>query len=41
VPQDVVLFDNTLRYNILFGAKGEVSEEKLMKAIKMARVDTF
>ncbi|HPD19792.1 MAG TPA: ABC transporter ATP-binding protein [Candidatus Pacearchaeota archaeon] len=41
VPQDVVLFDNTLRYNILFGAKKEVSEEKLMKAVKLARVDAF
>jgi len=41
VPQDVVLFDNTLRYNILFGTKEKVSEENLIKAIKLARVDDF
>jgi ATP-binding cassette, subfamily B, heavy metal transporter len=41
VPQDVVLFDNSLRYNILFGADKNVSEKELKKAIEMARVDEF
>lgn len=41
VPQDVSLFDNTLRYNILFGAKEKVSDEKLEQAIRMSRVDAF
>jgi ABC-type multidrug transport system fused ATPase/permease subunit len=41
VPQDVSLFDNTLKYNILFGAKNEVSDKQLNEAIKMSRVDNF
>jgi ABC-type multidrug transport system fused ATPase/permease subunit len=41
VPQDVVLFDDTLRYNILFGTNKNVSEEELDKAVRMARVDEF
>jgi len=41
VPQDVSLFDNTLRYNILFGSKKEVNTEQLNKAIKMAGIDLF
>jgi ABC-type multidrug transport system fused ATPase/permease subunit len=41
VPQDVSLFDNTLRYNIIFGSKKEVSIEQLNKAIKMAGIDLF
>lgn len=41
VPQDVSLFDNTLRYNILFGAKGKVSEKQLDEAVRMSRVDIF
>ncbi|MFA5013468.1 MAG: ABC transporter ATP-binding protein [Candidatus Paceibacterota bacterium] len=41
VPQDVSLFDNTLRYNILFGAKSKVSDRQLNEAVKMARIDTF
>lgn len=41
VPQDVALFDNTLRYNILFGANKEVSNKELKKAVEMARVDEF
>lgn len=41
VPQDVALFDNTLRYNILFGVNGEVSEKKLEEAVKMAQVGKF
>jgi len=41
VPQDVALFDSTLRYNILFGTNKEVSEKELERALKMARVDEF
>jgi ATP-binding cassette subfamily B protein len=41
VPQDVSLFDNTLRYNILFGADKNVAEKDLVAAVKMARVDGF
>lgn len=41
VPQDVALFDNSLRYNILFGANREIADDELEKALKMARVDEF
>jgi ATP-binding cassette subfamily B protein len=41
VPQDVALFDDTLRYNILFEANRIVSNKELKEAIKMARVDEF
>lgn len=41
VPQDVALFDNTLRYNILFGASKDATEENLQEAIKIAQVDKF
>lgn len=41
VPQDVSLFDESLRYNILFGAKENVSDKRLNQAIKMARVEGF
>lgn len=41
VPQDVALFDDTLRYNIIFGANRVVSDKELKEAIKMARVDEF
>lgn len=42
VPQDVSLFDNTLRYNIAFGLRDqEISEERLWQAAKMACVDKF
>ncbi len=41
VPQDVALFDNTLKYNILFGASKKVGEKQLLEAIKMAQVDKF
>lgn len=41
VPQDIALFDNTLRYNILFGVSGAVEEERLLEAVKMACIDKF
>jgi len=41
VPQDIVLFDDTLRYNIVFGTNEEVTEKQIKEAVKMARVDEF
>lgn len=41
VPQDVSLFDNTLRYNILFGTNKEVSDQELEEVLIMARMDGF
>lgn len=41
VPQDVALFDETLRYNILFGANNVVSDTELQEAAKMACIDKF
>ncbi|MCL4404013.1 ABC transporter ATP-binding protein/permease, partial [Patescibacteria group bacterium] len=44
VDQNVRLFDNTLRYNILFGLNGQsefVTDEQLMSVSKMAAIDKF
>ncbi|MBI5306256.1 ABC transporter ATP-binding protein [Candidatus Wolfebacteria bacterium] len=42
VSQDVALFDDTLRYNILFGTmKNEIFSENLKQAVKMACLDKF
>jgi len=41
VPQDIILFDDTLRYNIVFGTSEDVAEKQLKEAVKMARVDEF
>jgi ATP-binding cassette subfamily B protein len=42
VSQDISLFDNTLRYNIAFGIRGQnVSEKQLWQAVKMACLDKF
>lgn len=42
VSQDIALFDNTLRYNILFGVGDlKVSEDRLWEVAKMACVDKF
>lgn len=43
VPQDIALFDNSLKYNILFGLSDDknISEERLVEAIKMASLDKF
>jgi ATP-binding cassette, subfamily B, heavy metal transporter len=41
VPQDIVLFDDTLRYNILFGTNEKVSDKQINEAVKIARVDEF
>ncbi len=41
--QDISLFDNTLRYNIIFGILNQraVSEEQLQQVAKMACIDKF
>ncbi len=44
VAQDVVLFDRSMRENILFGLNGDTShftDEKLASIAKMARIDAF
>jgi ABC-type multidrug transport system fused ATPase/permease subunit len=41
VPQDVSLFDNTLRYNILFGTNENMTDKQLMESVEMARIDGF
>lgn len=41
VSQDIVLFDDTLRYNIVFGTSEKVTEKQIREAMKMARVDGF
>lgn len=42
VSQDIALFDNTLKYNILFGVSGaEVAESQIMEVMKMACIDKF
>ena len=42
VSQDIFLFDNSLRYNIAFGVRGQdASDEQLQQAAKMACLDKF
>ncbi|MDD5639305.1 MAG: ABC transporter ATP-binding protein [Candidatus Pacebacteria bacterium] len=41
VPQDVSLFDNTLRYNILFGTNENIEDVQLRESLEMARIDGF
>lgn len=41
VPQDISLFDNTLRYNIMFGASEKINDSHLSEAVKMASLDRF
>ncbi|RYH30295.1 ABC transporter ATP-binding protein/permease [archaeon] len=40
VPQDVVLFNESLRYNIQYGSL-QASEEKVLEAIKLARLEAL
>jgi ATP-binding cassette subfamily B protein len=40
VPQDTVLFNDTIRYNIRYG-RWDASNEDVEKAADMARIDTF
>lgn len=41
VAQDTILFDETIRNNIVYGCAGEVSEEKLRGAVEAAHVAEF
>lgn len=42
VPQDIYLFDDTLRHNIALGRKDEdIDEQKLAAAIRMAQLESF
>jgi ATP-binding cassette subfamily B protein len=40
VPQDTVLFNDTILYNIRYG-RPDASEEEVRAAARMARIDTF
>jgi len=40
VPQDPILFNNTLKYNVLYGAQNHTDQE-LEAAIKMANLEEF
>lgn len=40
VPQDTVLFNDTIHYNIAYG-RPEASEEEVIRAAKMASIDGF
>lgn len=41
VSQNVTLFNDTIANNIAYGAKEEVSKERLAQAVKMAHVEEF
>jgi ATP-binding cassette subfamily B protein len=46
VPQSPVLFDNTLRYNIAYGAYSitddlEITDDEILKAIKLVQLEDF
>ena len=41
VAQDTILFDETIRNNIIYGYAGEVSEERLNRAVRAAHVAEF
>lgn len=40
VPQDTVLFNDTIRYNISYG-RPEATEEEVVAAAKLAQIDSF
>jgi ATP-binding cassette subfamily B protein len=40
VPQDTVLFNDTIRYNIRYG-RWEASDEEVEEAARLAQIDTF
>ena len=40
VPQDTVLFNDTIRYNIRYG-RWEATDEEVEEAAKLAQIDTF
>ena len=41
VTQDIILFDDTIANNIVYGEKGKVDKQKLHKAAKAANVTAF
>jgi len=41
VPQDVSLFDNTLRYNVVFGTNEKIEDVELQESLEMARISSF
>ena len=41
VSQDVVLFDDTVAANVAYGARGEASEEDILKAVRSANALSF
>ncbi len=45
VEQDVTLFDNTLRYNIIFGlddhARSQITDDELDRICRLCRIDQF
>jgi len=41
VSQDIILFDETIRNNIVYGHSGEVSEDRLRSAVEAAHVAEF
>lgn len=45
VEQDVTLFDNTLRYNIIFGlddhARAQITDDELNRICRLCRIDQF
>ena len=40
VPQDTVLFNDTIRYNIAYG-RPDATDEEIMQAAKLASIDSF
>lgn len=41
VSQDVLLFNDTLRNNIVYGLEGEIPEEKVLRALEQSRLHDF
>jgi subfamily B ATP-binding cassette protein MsbA len=41
VSQDIVLFDETIRNNIVYGCPGEISDDRLRSAVEAAHVAEF
>lgn len=41
VPQEPVLFNNTIGYNIMYGSQNKTSKSKVVEAAKLANIDEF
>ena len=41
VPQDTILFNDTIGYNIAYGAQGDVTQEDIENASKIAKIHDF